>query len=128
MFAIEVTSSFLASHALRLPTGGIEPSHAHHFHVTVKLAAEQLDALETVIDFRIVEQLLAEILSPLQNQNLNTLDPFRTQHNPTAERFAQHIAQQFQTLLTKHSKTAHLTELRLTEAPGCVAIWTGSFH
>ena len=122
MFAIEVTSSFHASHALRLPTGNIEPSHSHHFHATVKLASEQLDALETVIDFHLIEQLLNEILTPWQNKNLNTLDPFRTQYNPTAERIAQHIGERLQAALTKYS--ARLVEVRLTEAPQCIAIWT----
>ncbi|MCL2639905.1 MAG: 6-carboxytetrahydropterin synthase [Phycisphaerales bacterium] len=122
MFAIEVASSFHASHALRLPTGNVEDSHAHHFHVTVKLAAEQLDATETVIDFHIVERFLSDILAPWQNKNLNTFEPFHSKYNPTAERIAQQIGEQLQAALAKHS--VHLVEVRLTEAPGCTAIWT----
>ncbi len=56
MFAIEVQQTFHASHALRLPGGGIEPSHAHNFQLTAKIAADSLDPLETVLDFHEVEK------------------------------------------------------------------------
>jgi len=121
MFAVEVTSSFHAEHALRMPGGNVESTHSHLFHVTVKLAAEQLDAAETVIDFHIVERLLGEILASWQNKNLNDLEPFRSQFNPTAERIAQQIGERLQAALAAYC--VRLMEVRLTEAPGCVAIF-----
>ncbi|MCL2646319.1 MAG: 6-carboxytetrahydropterin synthase [Phycisphaerales bacterium] len=127
MFAIEVTSSFRAYHALRMPggeRGGVEASHLHLFQVTVKLAAERLDAVETVIDFHIAERLLGEILSPLCDKDLNSLEPFHSKFNPTAERIAQHVGERFQAAIAELPGTAHLVEVRLTEAPQCVAIWT----
>ncbi len=128
MFAIEVQSTFSAAHALRLPNGAIEPLHGHDFHVTVKIAAAELDALETVVDFHEVETALRSILAPWRNRNLNDLEPFRSKVNPSAERIAEQIGKQLSAeLLTAgqpNPRRLRLLEVRITEAPNCLAIWT----
>ena len=135
MFSIEITSSFSAAHALRLPDGGIEPLHGHDFHVTVRFAADQLDDLETVADFHKLEGLLRSILRRFQNQNLNDLEPFKTKVNPSAERIAEHLGRSLISLFEefrrtdvgqslKNDRNLRLLEVRLTEAVGCLAIWS----
>ncbi|HVS72885.1 MAG TPA: 6-carboxytetrahydropterin synthase [Phycisphaerae bacterium] len=129
MLSIETTHTFSAAHALRLPTGGAEPLHGHDFHLTVRLAADTLDALETVLDFHLLESAVEKIIAPFRNANLNDLEPFRAGINPSAERIAEHIAMQLQRVLPTLDATAagrhlRLTEVRLTEAPNCLAIWT----
>ena len=129
MFAIEVQRTFCAAHALRLPGGGVEPLHGHNFQVTVKLTCTTLDALETVTDFHPVENALAAILAPWNNANLNDIEPFRTTINPSAERIAEQIGQSMRRALQKidpdgiQKRQLRLTEVRLTEAPNCLAIW-----
>src|SRR4051812_40206725 len=112
MFAIEVQSSFHAAHALRLPDGSLEPSHSHPFNITARLTASNLDAMDTVIDFHIIEQHLQSITAPWQNRDLNQLEPFKSTINPSAERIAEHIAQRLLQLLPP---TVQLKEIRLTE-------------
>jgi 6-pyruvoyltetrahydropterin/6-carboxytetrahydropterin synthase len=134
MFAIEVQSSFSSAHALRIPHaggGGVihEPLHGHDFRVTVLLTAHALDSAETVIDFHLLEELLAQIIGPWRNRNLNEIYPFTTRINPSAERVAEQIGLQLQALLQERfapdiaSRALRLAEVRLTEAPGCLAIW-----
>ena len=91
MFAIEVQSTFSAAHALRLPDGAMEPFHGHDFHVAVRIAAEELDEMQTVADFHDVEAALNAIIAPWRNRNLNDLEPFRSKVNPSAERIAEQI-------------------------------------
>ena len=128
MFAIEVKTIFCAAHALRLPDG-TEPFHGHNFEVTVKLTCQKLDALQTVADFDDVQRLLEQILEPWNNQTLNLLEPFRSRINPSAERMAEQIGQEMQTALAAlpdspvGSRGLKVVEVRLTEAPGCTAIW-----
>ena len=128
MFAIEVQSTFSAAHALRLPNAAIEALHGHDFHVTVKIAADELDALETVVDFHDVQAALDTILTPWRNQNLNDLEPFQSRVNPSAERIAEQIGKQLSAALAiaaePNPRRLRLLEVRITEAPNCLAIWT----
>jgi len=129
MFAIEVHAVFCAAHALRLDSGETEATHGHNFDVTVKLTAQRLDRMQTVVDFHDVERLLLQVLAPWTNQNLNLLEPFRARVNPSAERIAEQIGVQLQGLLTTLPDAPVVTrglrviEVRVTEAPDCAAIW-----
>jgi 6-pyruvoyl-tetrahydropterin synthase len=128
MFAIEVQTVFCAAHALRTP-GETEPVHGHNFEVTVKLVCQKLEPTQTVADFEQVRALLEAIVGPWDNQTLNLLEPFRSRVNPSAERIAEQIGVQMQGALgalpdgAAAMRGLRVVEVRLTEAPGCVAIW-----
>jgi len=129
MYAIEVEARFSAAHALRLPGGTLEPLHGHDFLVTVRVEADTLDSMETVLDFHALQQWLAEVLAPWQNRTLNDLEPFRTTINPSAERIAQQIGTHLLPRLEQVSQNSprralRLAHVRITEAPGCLAIWS----
>jgi len=127
--SIEIESVFCAAHALRAGHE-TEALHGHNFHVTVRLTCQKLDGEQTVADFREVEGLLEQALAPWQNQNLNVLEPFRGRVNPSAERLAEQIGLRMQGLLEGladdpvDGRGLRVAEVRLTEAPGCMAIWT----
>lgn len=141
MFAIEVHTVFHAGHQLRLLDGTLEPYHEHDWHVTVRIVARQLDDLETVLDFHAVEHALRGICASFNKKCLNEIAPFQTDtagggrgsnKNPSAERVAEHIAElltpQIETLAAgtgggAKSFRAWLAEVRITEAPGCLAFW-----
>ncbi len=134
MYSIEVTTTFCAAHALRLPGNGtnpatVEPLHGHNFQVTVTLTAQKLDAVQVVADFHEIEHLLEAILTPWNNQNPNLIEPFRARINPSAERLAEQIGLQLQTALTQLpndptiSRGLRVERVRLTEAPNCTAVW-----
>src|SRR3569623_342795 len=122
MFAIEVQRVFCAGHALRLPRGGVEPMHDHNFKVPVKIPCVQLDSLEIVIDFHPVEAALAAILEPWSNRNLNDIEPFKSKVNPSAERIAEQIGVGMMRAV-EGARGVRVAEVRVTEAPGCIAIW-----
>jgi 6-pyruvoyltetrahydropterin/6-carboxytetrahydropterin synthase len=128
MFSIEVQSSFSAAHALRLPNGGVEPLHGHDFQVTVKIAADKLNALETVVDFHDIEDALDAILLHWRNRNLNDIEPFKTRINPSAERIAEYIGhilrESLANLNGNDSRNLRLIHVRVTEASNCLAIWS----
>lgn len=125
MFAIEVSGVFSAAHQLRLPGGGVEPLHGHDWRITARVEAEGLDALETVIDFHVLEGALQQICAAWNNRNLNEVEPFVAARNPSAERVAERIAELLRPAVTAAGDQgrARLMEVRVTEAPGCVAIW-----
>ena len=117
MYELHVERRFYAAHALKLYDGSWEPSHAHDWLVEVFITAQELDAIEVVMDFHELERILDRILSPLQGQDLNQHAAF-AKVNPSAERVAEHIALR---LLDQLPAVVRLSRVRVTEAPGCRA-------
>lgn len=120
MFGIRVEDEFCASHQLRLPDGTLEPLHGHNFHAAVTVCSSTLDALQTVMDFHVLQQALRGILNELNNQHLNALPYFSADKNPSAERIAERIGQR---ILPAVAAPATVVEVSITEAPGCTAFW-----
>ena len=123
MFAIEVQSTFSASHQLRLPNHTLEPLHGHNFHVTVRVESPTLDPLETVMDFHPLQDALSAILNQWNNRHLNEISPFDKSINPTAERIAEHLAHLLIPFIARTAPQARLASIRLTEAPNCTALY-----
>ncbi len=86
----------------------------------VAVGAEQLDEIETVMDFHVLEAQVDAILAQVHNRNLNEIEPFVSEVNPTAERVAWWMA----TLLApKLPLNVQLLYVRIGEAPGCFAMY-----
>jgi len=123
MYEITVTREFAAGHAIYLPDGSLEPVHGHNWRVTVTVQSNELDEIETVMDFHILEKSLDELLATVHNRHLNEVEPFVGENgtlkvNPTAERVAWWIAEALKPTV---SAPAKLVSVAVTEAPGCAA-------
>ena len=119
MYEIRIEECFAASHAIRLPDGGLEPVHGHNWQVTVAVRRDGLDAIETVMDFHALAAIVKQILAPFHNRHLNEIAPFVDgQVSPTAERVAWWVGTQTARRLPPEVRLAHV---RITEAPGCSA-------
>jgi 6-pyruvoyltetrahydropterin/6-carboxytetrahydropterin synthase len=119
MYEITVSKMFAAAHAIRLPDGSLEAVHGHNWPVDVTVAAEQLDGIETVMDFHVLEQALDRLLARVHNRSLNDVEPFvQTKVNPTAERVAWWLGTEIAGGLPKGVR---LVSVRVGEAPGCSA-------
>lgn len=129
MHEITVESVFAAAHAIRLPDGSLEPTHGHNWPVAVTVAADELDDIETVCDFHLLQGLINDALAPWQNNDLNQCEPFTDGKgglaiNPTAERVAWAIAEKITPGLPSNCK---LVSVSVGEAPGCTAVWRNSW-
>lgn len=124
-FAVAIRRTFSAAHAIRLPDGTLEPLHGHNWHVTVTVARTEggLDAIACVIDFHDLERRLGDLLEPWHNANLNDVPPFSDGVNPTVNPTAERVAETIATRLTLPAGV-ELRRVELTEAEGCVAIFT----
>ncbi len=128
MHAITITRTLWAGHAIRLPDGALEPRHSHNWIIRATIAKDELPPEDWVMDFHALEASLQAILDPLDNRCLNELPPFAGPDgtlaiNPTAERFAAHLADQ---LAGQLPPPLRLVSLQVTEAPGCDAAWRSS--
>jgi 6-pyruvoyltetrahydropterin/6-carboxytetrahydropterin synthase len=116
-FRISTTRTICASHQLRLPDGSMEPLHGHNWAFTICVGSDELDAMQTVMDFHELERNVNGVLDRWHNQHLNHVDPFAAGViNPTAERVAQAMAAMLE--LPPH---VTLIFVEVTEAPGCIA-------
>lgn len=124
MYEATVEHTFCASHALKIPGGGLEPMHGHNWKVEVTVAARGLDGMDTVMDFHELELLLEKVTGPWNNRCLNEVEPFfsddKLEVNPSAERVAERIAQFFARKLPEDVWVAAVT---VSEAPGCRATY-----
>lgn len=122
-YQITIEKVFAASHALRLPDGSLEPVHGHNWPVRVTVAADQLDAMDCVMDFHELERVVDGIIAPFHSRHLNDVPPFSEGTNPSAERVAEHIGTAVAAALPAG---VVVVEASVGEAPGCTAIYRGN--
>lgn len=116
MFEVSAQRTFRASHALMI-RGEREPVHWHDWVVVVTIAGDTLDDDGMLLDFHALERSLDGILGPWIGKHLNDVlpPPFS---NASAELVAQCIGEAVARTLPAG---ARLANVRVTEAPNCVA-------
>lgn|SRR5690606_7961978 len=118
MFELTIEGEFCAAHAIVI-RGEREPMHGHNWHVTLSVAGDALDEDGLLCDFHVVEQSLRDVIGQFHNRSLNETPPF-DRVNPTAERVAEHIGR---TVGATLPAGVRMVSCRVTEAPGCAAVW-----
>lgn len=95
MYELSVEEHFAAAHNLRGYEGECENLHGHNWRVQLLLAAEELDELGMVMDFREVKKVLKEVLARFDHKYLNEVAPFDSR-NPTTENLCRYMAEELQ--------------------------------
>lgn len=121
MYELSVETEFCAAHALRLGTQR-EPVHGHNWRVTVTVSGDRLDGDGLLVDFHVLQSRIDEVIGPLRNRDLNALPPF-DRVNPTAENVARHLFERLSTLIAGSDPPIQVDSIRVTEAPGCAAVY-----
>jgi 6-pyruvoyltetrahydropterin/6-carboxytetrahydropterin synthase len=116
-FEITTTRHFAAAHQLVLYDGSLEPLHGHNWVVKITVAAAQLDAIGTVMDFHDLERRSDAVVAPMHNRHLNELEPFK-KLNPSAENVAFHIANALEL-----PKSVRLLSVEVWETPENSAVY-----
>lgn len=123
MFTITVTHEFCAAHTISI-AGTQEPLHGHNFVTKATVIGDELDADGLLCDFHTVHAVLVELCEPFTNQNFNEVVPFDST-NPSAELIAKHIGDRLAERLDGSlAPNARVHSVSITEAPGCVAVYT----
>ena len=100
MYELKVITHFSAAHQLKGFEGACEALHGHNWKVEVYVTAEKLKRGGIAVDFRVLKKYIRTVLSTLDHQFLNNLEPFVNQ-SPSSENIAKHIAQELAPLLEK---------------------------
>jgi 6-pyruvoyltetrahydropterin/6-carboxytetrahydropterin synthase len=123
MLTVSVQTNFWASHQLTLPDGSKEPVHSHNWLVTADIASDMPGNMGLVMDFRRLKAMLHNIVVEFDNVTLDSVDYFK-RNNSTAENVAKYIYEKLQPGLPKDVK---LQAVSVTEEPGCLAKFVGSY-
>jgi len=121
MFELVVDEEFCAAHAIIIG-GQRERVHGHNWRVRLRVGGPGLDADGLLCDFHVVQGLLRELLARWHNGDLNETEPF-SRLNPTAEVIARQIAV---AIAPRLPRCVRVRSVRVTEAPGCAAIYRPS--
>jgi 6-pyruvoyltetrahydropterin/6-carboxytetrahydropterin synthase len=90
VYEVTIRHTFSAAHNLKEIGGTCEKLHGHNFIVEVSVYSPTLNDAGTVIDFKIEEKWVDEILRTLDHKYLNELIYFHDL-NPSAENIARFI-------------------------------------
>jgi 6-pyruvoyltetrahydropterin/6-carboxytetrahydropterin synthase len=120
MYELSVEGHFAAAHSLREYEGECERLHGHNWRVVARVAADELDRLGMVVDFRRLKQALEEALAGLDHSYLNEVPPFDVR-NPTTENICRHVADRLQGLVPEGVR---VTRVACWESSECGAVYT----
>jgi 6-pyruvoyltetrahydropterin/6-carboxytetrahydropterin synthase len=122
MYELTIEDEFCAAHALTI-SGVREEVHGHNWRVCVAVGGENLDPDGLLCDFHTVEEVLAAVVEPFNNRDLNSVAPF-DRLNPSAEHVARYIAREMSHRLDQSlAPFARVLWARVTEARGCTATY-----
>lgn len=132
IWRLSVSDSFAAAHALRHYEGKCENPHGHNFGVEICVEGSELDgSTEILLDFKILKNLLKDVLEKLDHQDLNAVPPF-DKHNPSSENLAKHIWNEMEKGLAccsdSQAKKIWLVSVKVSEKPGQAATYLGNKH
>lgn len=117
MYELTVRQHFSSAHFLRGYEGKCEALHGHNWEVEAAVAGHELDHLGMLIDFKVVKNLLKEILDGLDHVCLNELPAFAAD-NPSAENIARFIFRELGERLRNSYPNVRVAWIKVWESPG----------
>ncbi len=120
-YEIHVQTHFSAAHHLRGYEGDCSKPHGHNWTVDVYVECKALNAIDIGVDFRDIKNVLAEVIRPLDHEDLNTLPAFANE-NPSSEGLARYI---YRRLVPEvEGAQTELTKVCVSEGSDCgVTYW-----
>jgi 6-pyruvoyltetrahydropterin/6-carboxytetrahydropterin synthase len=123
MFEVTVEQTFAAGHALREYKGKCENVHGHNYRVQVTVEGERLNRIGLLVDFVEVKRIVRDIISRLDHQFINDLEPFTTV-NPSAENLAKYFYDEIYRLFPADAETnARLAQVKIWETDTSIAVY-----
>jgi len=112
---------FSSAHRLRNYHGKCENLHGHNWRVRLFVTREHLDETGFVMDFKVLDAILKDIMEVLDHKDLNSLEEFSTV-NPTAENIALLIFRLAQEKVFERDKEVKVSKVCVWESDKSCAI------
>lgn len=121
LFELVVNGAFEAAHRLVDYPGKCNRLHGHSWTVEMSVSGDKLDKIGMVADFKVLKNLLMEVLDAMDHQYLNELPQF-TKINPTAEHIAKYIYETVENY-DVFKTTVKLDYIKVWESPKAAVIY-----
>lgn len=121
MYEVMIEEEFSAAHALRGYRGKCENMHGHNWKVEVYVRGERLDGVGMLVDFKELKAATRRVMQYLDHQNLNELQPFDVELNPSSEHLAGYILSEVGGQI--NSDRVKVYKVRVWETPSTCATY-----
>jgi len=87
-FEVMIERNFSSAHQLRGYKGKCENLHGHNYKIEIYARGRELDNIGLLVDFKDLKAATRRVMKYLDHQNLNELQPFDVEINPSSEHLA----------------------------------------
>jgi 6-pyruvoyltetrahydropterin/6-carboxytetrahydropterin synthase len=120
-FEVMIERNFSSAHQLRGYRGKCENLHGHNYKIEIYARGSELNHIGLLVDFVELKQAADELVTYLDHKNLNELEPFVTEQNPSAENVARFCLENLAAKL--NDDRVEIFKVRCFETPTSVATY-----
>ena len=122
MFEVMIERNFSSAHQLRGYRGKCENLHGHNYKIEIYARGRELNHIGLLVDFVELKEAADEVVNFLDHRNINELEPFVEELNPSAENLARFILERVARRVG--DDRVQIYKVRCYETPTSVATYT----
>ena len=116
-----IERNFSSAHQLRGYKGKCENLHGHNYKIEIYARGRELNNIGLLVDFVELKDAADDVVTYLDHKNLNELEPFVTEQNPSAENVARFILERLASRI--NDQRVQIYKVRCFETPTSVATY-----
>jgi 6-pyruvoyltetrahydropterin/6-carboxytetrahydropterin synthase len=120
-FEVMIERNFSSAHQLRGYKGKCENLHGHNYKIEIYARGRELDNIGLLVDFVELKEAADEVVQYLDHRNINELEPFDEELNPSAENLARYILERISARVG--DERVQIYKVRCFETPTSVATY-----
>ena len=120
-FEVMIERNFSSAHQLRGYRGKCENLHGHNYKIEIYARGSELNNIGLLVDFVELKEAADDLVTYLDHKNLNELEPFVTEQNPSAENVARFILKRLAARID--DDRVQIYKVRCFETPTSVATY-----
>ena len=117
-----IERNFSSAHQLRGYRGKCENLHGHNYKIEIYARGKELNNIGLLVDFVELKQAADDLVTYLDHKNLNELEPFIVEQNPSAENVARFVLEKLAAKI--NDERVQIYKVRCFETPTSVATYT----
>jgi len=120
-FEVMIERNFSSAHQLRGYRGKCENLHGHNYKIEIYARGRELNNIGLLVDFVELKEAADDLVTYRDHKNLNELEPFVTEQNPSAENVARFILKRLAARID--DGRVQIYKVRCFETPTSVATY-----
>ena len=117
-----IERNFSSAHQLRGYRGKCENLHGHNYKIEIYARGKELNNIGLLVDFVELKQAADDLVTYLDHKNLNELEPFVVEQNPSAENVARFVLEKLAAKI--NDERVQIYKVRCFETPTSVATYS----